>query len=68
MAKIRFVKPMKSDQLVPNPMKHGYAPIPSMGCRVEYPGPDGYWARLKKAGVVSVSEKAPVVREKKETK
>jgi GTP-dependent phosphoenolpyruvate carboxykinase len=58
--KIRIVKPV-GERMVPYP-KPPYAPIPADGCRVEYPGDDGYWVRLANDGVITVTNPdAPVV-------
>lgn len=50
--KIRMIKPV-GNKMVPFP-KSPYAYIPTSGVRVEYPGPDGYWARRVKEGVIEI--------------
>lgn len=52
--KIRIVKPV-GENLIPHP-KAPFAPIPKDGVRVEFPGPDGYWARRAAENVVTVEE------------
>lgn len=66
--KTKIVKPVGA-QMVPFPSvtmpgAPFYAPIPTEGVRVEWPGPDGYWVRLRNDGAITVEDPdAPVIAE-----
>jgi hypothetical protein len=63
--KIRIVKPV-GDRLIPYPSATlpkapFFACIPPEGVRVDWPGPDGYWVRLRNNGVITAEDEASAV-------
>lgn len=49
---VKRIKPV-AGRTVPRPNKP-YEPIPSDGCRVEWPGPSSYWSRRLREGVIVI--------------
>lgn len=54
---VKRIRPV-AGKMVPRP-NEPYEPIPSEGCRVEFPGPSSYWIRRLREGVIEIVPDAP---------